>query len=145
MAYNICGPVNGQTKLGPFENIIAQTFLQETAINSGQFQLQINYQATGLHSASGTQSVPVNGNASGTVDAGPATINYSIANWNLTATTLSFTLTAAISAGPFGPDTIYDNALFSGQLPQAQMKADAERIKKILDFIESAQKAHSLE
>lgn len=124
MAINICSH-SGNTHMGVFHfvNVSATVYLQETAVNSGKFQCLVHYKYSGVASGAGTQTLPVSGNVHQQKQLPHGiTLDVQVANWNLSATTIFFSLTASISGHGMGPDYLFQNTPFGGQLPSITME-----------------------
>lgn len=124
MAINICSR-SGQTHMGVFHfvNVSATVYLQETDVNSGKFQCLVHYKYSGVAKGSGMQTLPISGNTKQQKQLPHGiTLDVDVSNWALTSAHISFLLTASISGHGMGPDYLFQNTAFGGQLPSITME-----------------------
>lgn len=131
MAINISSHSGSTSLVSLFISVTvdATVYLQETDPGSGRFQCLVQYKYSGVASGSGTQTIPVSGNAQ-QHQALPHgfTLDVQVAGWTLTATNISFTLTASISGLGMGPGYLFHDTPFGGPLPATTMALVDERI-----------------
>ena len=126
----------GKTTMGCFlvcEDVTADVTLTED--DKGDFYFYIKYSYSGMMSGSGNTNVgPLTGDTNGNYKPNDKTIiSYSVTNWNLTDTEVSCNLSASIEyTGPphMGPDSIFNNQLFSGPRRAVKLGATQERFEK---------------
>ena len=112
-----------------FLNVDATVYLQETNPGSGKFQCLVQYKYSGIATGSGTQTLPVSGNASQKkLLPHGITLSVLVENWSLNDSQISFNLTASISGHLMGPDYLFKRTLFGGPLPKTLLPEIDDRI-----------------